>query len=261
MNMLKKLNLNTVLIIISIIFALLYIRQCSKSYKLKELVSISYNNNSALNDSLKYYQSSNGSLIYEKGILISNRKELKRLNSDLKKELDYLKKNPKIIIKEGITIVDSFPIKSEVLTYPDDVIGIKWSHDTVYDIHNYYKLLGETCFTISDSGDVINPKSRVILSDIGISLTTALIKEDGNYKILATSNYPGFKISDIQGAIIDKKMITTDESSFIIGPAIGYGISLSSGGSISHGFNVGFNLTYNLNKQIKGIFRKGKLLK
>ena len=127
--------------------------------------------------------------------------------------------------------------------------------------YNYYKLIGETTFSINDSGSVINPNSRVILSDIGMSITTALIKEDGNYKILATSNYPGFRISDIQGAIIDKKMITTDESSVVLGPAVGYGIVLTNNGLIHHGFTVGFNLTYNFNKKLKGIFKKGKLLK
>lgn len=259
--MLKNENINSFLLIVISILSLLYLRQCGKSSNLEELVSIANNNTSAMNDSLTYYISKSNNLVFQKGILISDKKELKNLNSNLRNELDNLKKHPKIIIKEGVTIVDSFPVKSEVLVYPNDVFGIKWSRDTTYDEYNYYKLIGETTFSINDNGSVINPNSRVILSDIGMSITTALIKEDGNYKILATSNYPGFRISDIQGAIIDKKMITTDESSVVLGPAVGYGIVLTNNGLIHHGFTAGFNLTYNFNKKLKGIFKKGKLLK
>lgn len=259
----KKINLNTILIISLVIFILLYLKQCNFTYKLEESLEIESNNRIALTDSVDSYVLKNGELVFQKAILISDKKNLQTLNSELYNEIKQLKENPKIIVKQDIEIVhDTIPVDSYIEIYPNSNFKIKWEHDTIYNLNNYHNLSAETLFSLdTNTGVVKDAQTYITSNEIGISLTTALVKEKDHYKILVNSDYPNFNILNINGAIVDKKTITSDESSIVIGPSIGYGVVFSSGGYVHHGVNIGFNLTYNLNKKIKGLFRGGKLLK
>ena len=77
--MLKNENINSFLLIVILILSLLYLRQCGKSSNLEELVSIANNNTSAMSDSLTHYTSKSNNLVFQKGILISDKKELKKI--------------------------------------------------------------------------------------------------------------------------------------------------------------------------------------
>jgi hypothetical protein len=257
----KKINSNTLLIISMMIVCLLYLRQCSKTYKLEESLDISANNVTALKDSVNYYTLKSNGLVFQKAILIADKKELKSLNNDLYKEIKKLKDNPKIIVKKDIEIkYDTVKVVPEIVKYSNNKFNLKWKYDTLYSLNNYHKIESETIFSIDSLTNSIQSASTYITkNEIGISLTTALVKEKDYYKILVNSNYPGFSILDINGSIVDKSMITSDESSIVIGPSVGYGLVFSSNGAAHHGMIAGFNLTYNLNKQIKGLFKKSLL--
>jgi hypothetical protein len=257
----KKINLNTLLIISILVICLLYLRQCSKTYKLKESLNVSENNITALKDSVTYYTFKNNGLVFQKAILIANKKELKSLNNDLYKEIKKLKDNPKVIVKKDIEIrYDTVEVNSEIVQYPNNEFKLRWKHDTLYSLNNYHSIESETSLILDPLTDSIQLASSYITkNEIGISLTTSLVKEEDYYKILVNSDYPGFNVLDINGSIVDKSMITSNESSIVIGPSIGYGLVFSSNGAAYHGIITGFNLTYNLNKQIKGLFKKGLL--
>jgi hypothetical protein len=252
---LKKINLNTLLIIGLVIFALLYLKQCDRTSNLGDKVKINSMNQKALLDSIRVEKGKNGTLVFEKSTLIASKKELKELNSNLYNEVKELKDNPIIIIQNTVTVIhDTIEVFTNVIKYPDGSVGLAWNYDSTFSIGNFQKLSGETRFKyFGDSLDVIS--TTINQNEFGISLITGLKKGDDNYEIFVKSNYPGFKITNIEGAIIDKSIITSDESSWVVGPNIGYGIALSPSGSINHGIVIGVGVTYNMNKKIKKIFR------
>jgi hypothetical protein len=96
-------------------------------------------------------------------------------------------------------------------------------------------------------------------NEIGMSFITGIKDGKDHYEIFIKSDYPGLTVTDIQGSILDKKMIQSNESAVVFGPSIGYGAVLSPNGTFGHGFTVGFNATYNLNRHIKKLFKPYRL--
>src|SRR5690554_6572317 len=99
---------NILIILIILITIIFYNRDRDKKIEIN-----SYKQNLfTLNDSIKTYKSKNGSLVYEKGALISENNNLKELNKELYVEVKNLKENPIVIIKEKIEIeYDTIRIK------------------------------------------------------------------------------------------------------------------------------------------------------
>jgi len=212
-------------------------------------------NQLVLNDSITTYRDKAGDLTYEKGILIASEKELKDLNKELYDEVKNLVGNPKIVIKNTVTIKEvPFEVHTYITQYPNGYTGLNWSRDTTYSIGNYQKLAGETRF-IYDSLGIRNPTTFINSNEIGMSFITGIKEGKDHYEIFIKSDYPGFVVTDIQGAILDKKMVTSKESPVVFGPSIGYGVVFNPSGNISHGFTVGLTATYNLNRHIKKLLK------
>lgn len=250
----KRINISTLLLIVTIIFVILYLHQCNRNSNLKDKLEISKMNQIALNDTISTYESRNGTLVYEKSILIASKKELKDLNRDLYDEVKDLKKNPKIIFKENIVVKhDTTRLETKIVRYPDGSIGLNWNRDTTFSKGNFQKLAGETRFKLDSNGVSTDVITSLNTNEFGISFTTGLTKGKDTYEIFIKSDYPGFTVTDIQGAIIDKDMIMTNESSIVFGPSIGYGGVINNTG-FHNGVIIGVTATWNLNKRIKKIF-------
>lgn len=249
-----KINVNTILIIVCIVLALLYLKQCDRSSKLNDKAKISEMNIKALNDSVRTYKTKNGDLVFQKSTLIASEKELKKLNKQLYDELSGIKGDVKIVFKEKVVIKhDTIEAETKTSYTADGKTMLIWKYDTAYDSDNFQKISGRSIFTI-DSNVIRNPITFIDENMMGISLVTGLTEGKDNYEIFVKSKYPGFSVTKIDGAIIDKKMIKSNESRLVFGPSIGYGL-MFNGGTIRYGVNIGVNLTYNLNKSIKKIFR------
>ncbi len=245
--------------IVIVVLVLLYLKQCNRSSNLDSDLKIANMNSQVFNDSITTYRDKAGNLTYEKGILVASEKDLKDLNKELYNEVKELKDNPKIIIKESIVIKEvPFEVPTYINVYPDGSTGLSWSRDTTYNNRNYQKLEGETRF-IYDSLGIHNPYTMINSNEIGISFITGIKEGKDHYEIFIKSDYPGFTVTDIQGSILDKKMIQSNESAVVFGPSIGYGAILSPNGTIGHGVTVGFNATYNLNRHFKKLFKKYNL--
>lgn len=251
----KGLKLNTILIVVSAVLLVFLLRQCNRTSNLKSEAKIAEMNQAALLDSVTSYKSKNGTLVFEKSTLIASKNDLKDLNKELYDEVKNLKKNPKVIFKERVEVRhDTVKVPTSVVTYPDGSIGLKWKHDTTYSVGNFQRLAGETKFKYL--GDSLNVLGTSINENVfGISLVTGLTKGKDTYEIFVKSDYPGFTVTNIDGAIIDKDMVTSNESALVFGPHVGYGIMFGENGTFRHGVEVGIGLTYNLNKPIKKIFR------
>ena len=252
----KKLKLNQILMIGFVVVLLLFLRQCSVTDGLKDDLLVAGQNEKALNDSVKATTNKLGEQVFLKNTFIADGKKLKELNAELYKEVKNLKGDVKIITTANTEIKsDPIYLTNTITKYADGIVDIRWKYDSLFSKGNYRKLAGISKIQY-DSANVLDKGTTITQDEIGISVTTGLVKLDGSYQIFVKSNYPGMSISDIQGSIIDKNMIQSDESSWVFGPYFGVGVGVDPvNKTIGPNVSFGLGITYNLNKKIKRLFK------
>lgn len=243
-------NQRNILIIIIILLLVWFGFSYNKIKNLEVDLNISEQNKKALGDSLRVSKNKSGDLEYSKNILISEKGELKDLNKDLASEL----KKEKGKVSELNTIVASIKNKpnsvievtNTLIEYPDGTFGLKWSYDTIYDANNSRHLAGTSNFKLNDSIPIAL-STKITKDEINFKLVTGLREKDGNIEIFARSDYPGFEVIQLDGAIIDPKnhpviQKFTKKKKFHVGPYLGVGI----GTGLSIQPQIGVGLTYSL---------------
>ena len=222
------------LIIIAVLILLLSGTGYYLNVKLTSL-NIIEQNFKVKSDSLRTTINKLGNTEKAKQVLIANNKDLGALNKDLKAEVD--KEKGKVYnLTKIIASLNNKPgdpdepivIHSEVMVYPDSTVGLLWSNDTIYDKNNYRHLSGESKFKYDSTG-VINKGTTLIKDNIGFNLVTGLRKLDGKLEIFVRSDYPGFNVTQLDGAIIDPKKNPVFKEfikpkKFHFGPMVGFGI-------------------------------------
>lgn len=252
---LKQINLNTILIVVSVVLLLLFLKQCSSTSNISDELKIANMNQTALNDSVRTYKDKSGILVHQKSTLIASEKELKTLNKNLYDEVKKLKGDIKIAYLVSTTIKrDTIEVPTIVKDLGNNNYVLDWKTDTTFSKGNFQRLSGSSFLTIDSTGKIIKPSTKINENIFGLSIITGLKEGKDGYEIFVKSEYPGFTVTDIQGSIIDKNMIKSDESNFVFGPTVGVGIIIGPSG-INYGVNAGIGVTFNLNKKVKKLFR------
>jgi hypothetical protein len=252
----RNIKLNHILMAGFVIMLLLFLRQCSVSDGLKDELMIAGQNEKALHDSVRVTTNKLGEQVFLKNTFIADGKKLKELNADLYREVKNLKGDVKMITTANAGIKsDPIYLTNTITKYADGIVDIGWKYDTIFSKGNYRKLAGISKIQY-DSTNVLDKGTTITTDEIGISVTTGLVKLDGSYQIFVKSNYPGMSISDIQGSILDKDMIQSDESSWVFGPYLGVGVGVDPmNRTVGPNVSIGLGITYNLNKKIKRLFK------
>jgi hypothetical protein len=252
----KKIKLNHALMIGLVVMILLFLRQCSVTDSLKDELMVSTQNQKALNDSVRITTNKLGEQVFLKNTLIAEGNQLKELNRDLYDEVKNLKGDV-MMISTAAASIKSYPvyITNTIKEYPDGMIDISWKYDTIFSKGNSRRLAGISRIQY-DSTKVLDKGTIIKTDEISMSITTGLLKLNDSYQIFVKSNYPGMTFTDIQGSIIDKRMIQSDESSWVFGPYVGVGMGVDPlNRTIGPNVSIGVGLTYNLNKKIKRLFK------
>jgi hypothetical protein len=244
----KQRNILLITTIILGIGLFLSFRSCNSS---KSEIQLLKQNQSALTDSMRISLNKVKELEYSKDVLVSDNKNLKNLNSDLGIEIN--KENGKVF--ELNKIIASFKnnpggivyIPTTLIKYPNGEYGLDWKYDTIFNGKNNRHIAGTSKFFIKDS--TITPDKTLLTRDeINFSLITGLKEnKDGKMEIFVRSDYPGFNLINLEGAIIDPKdnpiFKTTDKPKrWGIGPYIGVGI----GNSITPSIQIGIGISYSI---------------
>jgi hypothetical protein len=258
---LKKIRITEVVSIGFVVFFLLFLQQCNQTSKLKSDLKIAAQNQLALDDSIRIIRNKWGEEITIKNVLIGNQRELKELNLSLVEELKRLKGDV-IFLQRMVSKIksDTVWVTNTVTEYPDGMKRLSWDYDTTYNENNGRSLGGYSQFQIDLANGRIIDRGTVITKDeIRLKLTTGLTELDDSYQIFVKSDYPGLTINQLDGAIVDKKKFNSEsnESSWVVGPQFGVGLGYSPNTrTIGPNVSVGIGITYNLNKEIKRIFKK-----
>jgi hypothetical protein len=240
---------NTLLIIVGILGIILFmnIQSCNR---LKNELAISNQNNKALADSMRISENKVGDLESSKNVLISKKKDLENLNKSLADELK--KEKGKVYgLNQYILSIENKPadtvfINNTLIKYANGEFGLDWKYDTIFNNKNGREFAGISKFKIKDS--TITPTQTIITKDkVYFNLVTGLREKDGNIEIFARSDYPGFKIVDLEGAIIDPKKNPvikkfTEPKKWCVGPYIGVGVSNSLQPSVQIGVGIQYSI-------------------
>jgi hypothetical protein len=261
MNFIKNIRLTEILAIGFVVFFLLFLQQCNRSSELKQDLRIAGQNQLALNDSIRTIKNKWGEEISLKNVLVGNQKELRDLNANLAEELKRLKGDVLYVQRMvGKIKSDTVYLTNTITEYPDGTKRLSWEHDTAFNQFNGRSLAGYSQFAIDTiTGRIIDKGTVITKDEIRLKLTTGLTELDDSYQIFVKTDYPGLTFDQLDGAIVDKKKFagSSNESSWVVGPYFGIGggfdpMNRTFGPNIS----VGFGVTYNLNKQVKRLFKK-----
>lgn len=245
------------LLIVGVIILIICLRSCGPSEG--EINSLNQNI-IALNDSIRTYKGNDSKLVFEKSALISENGNLKTLNKGLSDEVKKLKDNPIVIIKTTIKIVH------DTIKVPVYISGTSWSTDSTkvtrhldwkyekeHSIGNYRKIEGSFDATVDTSLNLTTSPMHITTDETGMSLTTGLTEnERGLLEIFVKSDYPGFVVTQLDGALIDPKKSDVLKKYFppkrwALGVYAGYGCYFDPAAiRIGTGIQIGIGLQYNI---------------
>lgn len=248
-----------VLLGIVAILCLFLFKQCDSNLDLKSQVKIQNMNLDALNDSVRVQKNRAKEDTYVKKTLLADKKSLEKLNKDLKDELD--KQKGKVVVIEKVvtkTKVDTHYVNNYLTSYGNNQFSLDWKYDSAFSVNNYRKFSGKSFFVIDTTNNKVLPgKTRIDQDEMGFSFVTGLREKDKALEIFVTPKYPGMKITEIEGAVIDpyksdvlKTMFPNKK--FSVGPYVGVGIGAGYGlnGKPIAGpvFNIGIGIQYSIIK-------------
>lgn len=244
-----------ILFVLTLILLFLLIRSCGDGAQINTLKQ----NVFALNDSLRTYKDKTGQLVYEKGALISENGDLKNLNSDLANEIKNLKDHPLVVIKTVVRVVHDTSYVDIDPTNPGEWIGdtfsknFEWDLNNEYSSENYRFIEGNFDVYVDSAFRLSTSKMKIVKDEFSMGMSTGLTEnKDGLLEIFVKSEYPGFKVSKLDGALIDPKKSDVLKKYFPpkrwgLGIYGGYGVSLNPITFIpATGIQIGVGLQYNI---------------
>lgn len=202
-----KYKKDLIYIITIVVICLLLFRQCNVSADAKREKKIAEQNLYALNDTIRIVKNKANELQYQKGVLIADKKNLASLNKDLAIELDKQKGKVFYLQQTIATLTNKPPtyIPTTEYLYPDGKRSFKWDYDTTFSPGNNRALGGESFFridTLKGGFKTVPLYTNITTDKLSIKFTTGLKKLNDKYEIFVKSDYPGFAISQLDGAFI-----------------------------------------------------------
>lgn len=253
------LNNKTLLRFIGIaIVVLLVLKQCNQISNLKEdlqstekIADRNFNNYKAAQDSILVEKNKSGQLVsriasfeYDVEVLESDKSNLLNRYNKVLKEKTKLE-NINTLISTDLTIKDSILNSNVAVSQSEDTVTFNFSDNKNWDKYNYREFTGELKLTKLDSMFTI--KSSRFDFNQGISLTTALVSEEGREVLRITTPYPGLNFTSIENInIVNDKLNQTynKKAGWSIGVGFGYGINLNNNQVISTGPSIGIGVYY-----------------
>jgi cell division protein FtsB len=245
-----------ILLVLTAVLLFLLIRSCNGNDR--EINTLKQNVFS-LNDSLRTYKDKTGQLVYEKGALISENGNLKNLNNDLANEVKNLKDNPLVVIKTVVKVIHDTTYVEINSTNPGKWNGntftqnFEWDLNNKYSLENYRLIEGNFDVYVDSAFKLSTSKMKIVKDEFSMGMSTGFTEnKDGLLEIFVKSDYPGFKVSKLDGALIDPKKSDVLKKYFppkrwAIGVYGGYGVSINPVTLIpATGIQIGVGLQYNI---------------
>lgn len=236
MNFIKKNLYKIIVTIVAIIFIILFFYSCGRESRALEVankkLAVATQNIAALQDTIRLTKTKDNKPEFDKLAFLTDKVEnLEKLNVDLARTVKNINGKVSSIIKSSVSVTrDSFPVvvKAEMV---DSTITATFDHDTTYSPGNYRKLSGFTQYNLRNG----NTNAMVTKDKIGMTFTTGIKNfKEGKPEIFVTSDYPGFKVDSLAGAVLNPDLFKPKPRQKLL----------------TLGFNIGYTpVTYSFIKQ------------
>ena len=251
----NKIKNTTLIVIIILILITLGNWGFNKYLKLKNDLTISNQNVSALKDSVRVTNNKIGEVIFSKEILVAkNKMDVKNLNDKMGKLVKKFKGEVNELtrllgqIKSDTVYIEN----TKFVKLPDNTNGFTWNYNKVFDSENSRTLAGVTKFKFDSITNSIIPLGTTITKDeIKFDLIQGIrTRGDGKVEMFAMSNYPNFIASELNSVLIDPSTHPaldkfSKEKRLKIGTYAGYGITTNlSNYTVIAGPQIGVGIIY-----------------
>jgi len=239
--------------------------QCKRINDLKNKQVISNQNITALNDSIKYEKTKNGSIQASIASFIATEKELKDLNKNL---ADQVKEQSGTIVSLNESLVklsqDTDVLRKylvekeskieELLKIDDHTYAAPWILTYRYDSLDYDIFEGKTYIGVTnkDPLELVHANTELTKRTTQIDLIWGQKVENDKLRVFIQSKYPGFTVAQLSGVLIDpssdpffKDLYKKKHwfSGFSVGIGATGGFNVTSGG---YGLVIGPTLSWNI---------------
>lgn len=177
--------------------------------KKKKELAVAAHNLAAANDTLRITKDKAGKPETDKlSFLVEKISDLEKANKDLAKEVKETKGQVSQLSKIGFTIHQDKPVdlitKSDIT---DSTIITQFNYDTTYQPGNFRTLAGFTKHNLKTGIS----SGTLTKDEIGVKLVTGIKNLDkGKPEIFVRSDYPGFQVTELEGAVLDKNLFGKD---------------------------------------------------
>lgn len=220
--MLFKNNKVTVIAVaVGLFFAVSSITQCNKTQVLKKKLAVAEHNIQAANDTIRITRDKANQIEYDKLAFLTDKlSNLEKLNADLSDEVKKIKGKVTTIIQGQVQIIhDTVPliVKGELI---DSTVRADFNFNKDYNTGNSRKLAGYTKYDLRNG----QSEGQLTLDEIKIKFTTGIKNLDkGKPEIFLKSDYPGFEVTALDGAVLDPGLFKAKKRSPLITTGINIG--------------------------------------
>jgi len=204
----------------ALIFINLY--QFNRNQEIKKRYEVAQQNIKALADSIRIVKETNGKFEFNKLALLTDKLSgLEQLNRDLAAEVKTIKGTVNTIIKADVKIVhDTVPlvVHGQLI---DSTVTALFDYSKAYSPGNARTLQGYTKYDIRTG----NTTGELTKDELDMRFKTGIKNLDkGKPEIFLQSDYPGFNLTSLDGAVLDPTLFHKKPTVHLI--TVGFGVGL-----------------------------------
>lgn len=216
-------RLASILIVAVLALGLMQWNSCNRNARLKKELAVATHNINAANDTIRLERNKNGDTMSVKLAFLTDKlSNLEKLNEDLYAEVKNIKGKVSTIIKTDVQVREvekpvPFLVEGKLA---DSTVTAQFKFDTTYSPGNFRKLAGFTQYNLRNG----QSNGSLTQSDFGMRFTTGIRNLDkGKPEIFLQSNYPGFTVTALEGAVLDPTLFNKKKVPTItLGVGIGW---------------------------------------
>lgn len=206
-----------------IIAVIIILKQCKANNIAKKKLAVAEHNINTLNDTIRISQNKAGEDEYNKLAFLTDKVDnLAKLNTQLANAVKNIKGGKVTTIIQGTTqiVTDTIYLNANTVVN-DSMVTTNFDFSKEYSKGNSRTLEGFTKYDLATK----RSEAQITKDSLNISFTTGIKNADkGKPEIFLTSQFPGFSVSSLEGAVLDPSLFSkkVKQKKVSVGLQLGY---------------------------------------
>jgi len=217
----KNNKVATLAVAAALVFFLFNLKQCSSNQIIKKQLAVAEHNTKVLRDSIRVTKDKAGKDETNKLALLTDKvSHLEQLSTDLYSEVKNIKGKVSTVIKSDVKLVhDTVPLIVHS-TLIDSIVRADFDYSKDYSLGNSRKLKGYTRYDLRTG----QTGGELTQDETTMRFTTGIKNLDkGKPEIFLKSDYPGFVVTALDGAVLDPHLFSKKPKVHLITLGVGVG--------------------------------------